>query len=358
MTAPALVKPSGFPTKPDADGQASGAASDAPAVMIPRLISVIIPVRNARAFIAGAVRSVLGQEGLADAGFSLEVVIVDDGCTDGSGYAAHAAGGDRVRVVPGPCRGIAAAMNAGVAAARGEFLARCDADDLYPPGRLAGQARWLTEHPEFAAVCGRYSTVTARGHLVAELNCGADPQEITGELRDGGTRTHFCTYLVRAQPLRAIGGFRPWFVTAEDIDLQLRLGEAGRVWYEPAPCYVYRLHDGSITHTQAEARRLFYENSARAFLRQRQGAGTDDLERGEPPGVPAEGTSGAMRSSRHVQDLLLSESWRRHRAGHKGRAVAIGIRACLTRPTRLKAWKSLAALVLKRAGARSALGNR
>jgi hypothetical protein len=310
------------------------------AAVVPGLISVVMPVRNGRAFIAAAVRSVVDQQGLAQAGFTLEVVV-------GRRRVHRRLGGRGARCGrwtrprhPGPCRGISAAMNAGISAARGEFLARCDADDLYPPDRLVRQACWLTEHPDFGAICGRFSTVTAKGRPVSALNSGDAAEEITGELRGGVTRTHLCSYLVRAVSLRATGGFRPWFVTAEDVDLQLRLGQACRVWYEPAPCYVYRLHDASITHTQVDARRLFYEGSARAFLRERQSQGADALDRGSPPAVPAGGGSAATTSRRHVQDLLMGESWREHRAGHKRRAILTGLRCCLTDPARGKAWKA------------------
>src|SRR3954464_297408 len=206
-------------------------------------VSVIIPVRNARPYVEAAVQSVFAQ-----AGVDLEVVVVDDGSTDGSAALVRDLADRRIRIIPGPRQGISAAMNAGLAAARAEYVCRCDADDLYPPGRLVRQAAWLAEHPDFAAVCGSFSTIAAAGWPVADLYCGAKAEEVTEELRAGKTRTHLCTYLARTEAVRKAGGFRPWFVTAEDIDLQLRLGGVGRVWYDPEKAYAYRLHDASITH--------------------------------------------------------------------------------------------------------------
>lgn len=309
-------------------------------------VTVIVPTKNAREYVANAVRSVLDQPGV-----DLEVVVIEDGSTDGSDEVVRALNDSRIRIVPGPRAGnISAAMNAGIEAARGVYLCRCDADDLYPPGRLARQLTWLTANPHFAAVCGSFRTITAKGRPVSDLNCGAVAMEITQDLRRGVTRTHLCTFLFRADALRATGGFRPWFVTAEDIDLQLRFGQTNRVWYDPAPSYAYRLHGASITHTQADVARQFYEAQARRFLAQRVERGDDDLQRGAPPSPPVNGKGGAapISTSAHVQGMLVGESWRQHRSGLKGKSLVTGFRACLARPVSFSAWRNLGALALKR----------
>jgi len=97
------------------------------------LVSVIMPMRNARPFVADALRSVLAQGGA-----ELEVIVVDDGSTDGSGDIVRAMSDPRLRMVQGPAKGIAAAFNTGLAAARGELLARCDADDYYLNAAVQG----------------------------------------------------------------------------------------------------------------------------------------------------------------------------------------------------------------------------
>src|SRR5688572_28275653 len=129
------------------------------------LVSVIMPMRNARPFVADAVRSVLAQNSV-----ELEIIVVDDGSTDGSGDIVRGMTDPRVRMVQGPEKGIAAAFNTGLAAARGDLLARCDADDFYPAGRLSWQVAALEKLPEYGAVCGYYSTIDPRGRLVAERN--------------------------------------------------------------------------------------------------------------------------------------------------------------------------------------------
>jgi glycosyltransferase involved in cell wall biosynthesis len=315
-------------------------------------ISILIPMRNAEAYIAATLRSLLDQGGIDPE--QDEILIIDDGSTDRSRAVVdetsrEIAGGACVRVINGPRQGISAAMNAALSAARGELVCRCDADDLYPPGRLQRQLRWLQAHPEFGAVCGGFSTITAKGRPIADFACGDMEQEITEDLRAGKTRTHLCTFLVRAEMVRKAGAFRTWFVTAEDIDLQLRLGEVCRVGFEPAGAYLYRLHDASITHQQADARRVFYETTARKFSQQRRATGADDLERGSPPSPPAvAGPASARSSSQQAQAVLIGASWRHHKDGRKMQAVAAGFRACLTRPGSFGAWKNLCTLVFKR----------
>ncbi len=311
---------------------------------MPRL-SVVIPMRNAEPFVAAALRSVLDQ-----AAVDLEAVVVDDGSTDRSADVARGLGDARVKVIDGPRRGISAAFNAGLAAASGEFLARCDADDLYPPGRLARQVAWLEARPDFCAVCGGYATISESGRDVDHpFADGPTPQDVTAELLAGRGRSHVCAYLFRTDLLRRIGGCREWFQTSEDADLQYRLAGVARIGYDPAVAYLYRLHDASITHTQRDGRRQFYADAAAAFLGQRLATGTDDLERGCPPAPPEESADAPRRgTSRQIQDMLFARSWREHRRGERVSAIKTGFRAVMQRPTRIDAWKSLAALAVKR----------
>jgi glycosyltransferase involved in cell wall biosynthesis len=303
-----------------------------------------MPMRNAEPFVRAALESVLAQDGV-----ELEVVVIDDGSTDRSAEVVRAVGDPRVRLLPGPCRGISAALNTAIEAARGEFVARCDSDDLYPSGRLARHVGWLTDHPEFGAVCGSFSTMTHDGRPVADLDCGGEvAEEITHELRADKIRTSLCTFTLRTDLVRRLGGFRPYFVTGEDIDFQLRLGEVTRVWYDPQSVYRYRLHETSITHTQGNARQAFFEARAKEFAAQRRAGRPDDLERGCPPPLPTTFSGPAVRPGQEIQGLLLAQAWEEHTAGHKLQALRTGVRAWAACPSRLSAWKSLAALVLRR----------
>ncbi len=308
-------------------------------------VSILMPMRNAERFVEAALLSILAQ-----GPSNFEILVIDDGSTDRSPAIVKKMGEASVRMIDGPKAGISACMNAGLTAARGPLIARCDADDLYPAGRLAFQLAWLKDHADFAGVCGAFDTITPAGKQAAQLKFSQRAEEVTQELLAGIARTHLCTYLIRASALKEIGGFRRWFTTAEDIDLQFRLAEVGRIHFDPTIAYHYRLHDQSITHQQAASQRAFFESCARSFLLDRQATGQDALARGLPPPVPPDDDAPRQSSSEHLQKILLGSAWGYHGKGEKCRALTTGLRACFHRPSNFSAWKSLLALGIRRAG--------
>jgi glycosyltransferase involved in cell wall biosynthesis len=305
-------------------------------------ISVLMPMRNAEPYVRDAVSSIIAQD-VSD----LELVVVDDGSSDGSKAALSAFDDPRMRVLDGPQRGVSACWNAALDSATAGIIMQCDADDLFPPDRVRWQLEFLESHPEFGAVCGVFSTIDRAGRPVADLwTRDVHAEEVTEELLHGRTRTHLCTFAVRREHLETIGGKREFFESAEDIDLQLRLAEVCRVWFEPRCAYRYRLHDSSLTHTQPSARRRFYEQYARELRAQRAAGRPDDIQRGIPREPPAF-MSQPDRSASQVQGQLLGEAWRMHSRGMKLRATRLGVRALARAPANLEVWRSLAALILK-----------
>jgi hypothetical protein len=215
---------------------------------------------------------------------------------------------------------------------------------------LLRQAKWLTEHPECGAICGGFSTIDAKGKLLADLEVQGEAQEITEEMRNGVTRTHIGTFAIRAEALRVAGGSREYFDCFEDIDFQLRLGETCRVWFIPETQYYYRLHQSSSIHTTSNIKREFFDFVAHEFRKQRQTQGMDDLQRGCPPAIPEGGDKTAMNAAAHVQDMLMVSAWSEHQAGRKQQALLKGIRSVMAYPIKLEAWRSLLALAVKPVG--------
>lgn len=311
----------------------------------PPLVSVVMPMRNAQDYVAAAAMSVLQERDVP-----LELVVVDDGSTDASRARLEALGDARVRLVDGPRRGIAACMNAGLDAARGALVMRCDADDLYPPGRIAAQAAWLAARPGHVAVCGPFSSIDAQGRLVARLwrDDAADEDDIGAELRAGVTRTHLCCYAMRAAALAQAGlRFREYFETAEDVDFALRLGGLGPVGFVARGAYLYRLHESSATHTQREARRVFFEEAAREFARERAARGSDALMDGTPPAAPTGAGSRPSAAARQIQGMLIGGAWRALARGRRREAMATAWRAVAVRPQVAGSWLHLLKIALR-----------
>ena len=308
------------------------------------LVTIIMPMRNASAFVQEALASVLQERQVA-----LEVVVVDDGSTDNSRQLVEAAQDSRVRVLDGPQRGVAACLNLGVNNARGSIIMRCDADDIYPADRISEQASWLQRFPQHDGVCGGYQSIDAKGQAVALLGVAGvrHTEDIDAELRMGVTRTSLCTFAMRASAMARTGGFREFFETSSDIDFQLRLGEVCRIGFVPRVTYLYRLHDSSITHSQARLRREFFEATARKFQLQRQQRGSDDLHNGHPPLPPDAAGDVPSVASQQIQGMLIGQAWRHFQAGHHRQAISTAWRAVRNRPSSLAAWRALSVLLLR-----------
>ncbi|NDK92296.1 glycosyltransferase [Gordonia desulfuricans] len=220
------------------------------------LLTVLIPVYNAAPYIVAAVRSVLSQ-GVDD----LEVLIVDDGSTDGSVDALAEIDDPRVRVVSQPNGGLVSALNRGLDEVRGVFLARMDADDLCAPGRLQAQLDWFAQHPD-AVVCGtdyelfgamsgrvrmpRSDAACRHRLLLAGCLCGASAMMRTEVLRRTGIR------------------FDPEFTHAEDYEFYARLSEYGEIGNIPMVGYLYRIHPGQVSDRHADAQRAAHLRIAAA----------------------------------------------------------------------------------------------
>ncbi|MDX1366007.1 glycosyltransferase family 2 protein [Pseudomonas sp.] len=310
---------------------------------LPR-VSVILPMRNADAFVEATLKSILLEVTVA-----LEVVVINDLSTDCSLERVLSFRDSRIRIIDGLGAGISAALNLGLAAARGNIVMRCDADDLYPVSRIRDQVAWLDSNQDFAAVCGGFATLDGAGRLVAKLATGETEEDITEELKSGNTRTSFCSYAVRKSAIDRVGGFRAYFETAEDIDFQLRLANVCRVMYLPQVVYQYRLHETSITHTQSNSKRIFFEETARAFQVQRRMDGQDDLQRGYPPTVPDGGAGKPGGAAQQIGGMLMGAAWRAHQGGNKLEAIVLGLRALTRMPFDVTVWRSVVALIGKSA---------
>jgi glycosyltransferase involved in cell wall biosynthesis len=126
-------------------------------------VSVVIPVYNNEPYIAAAVKSVLSQT-LAP----MEVIVVDDGSTDGTAGALKAFGSG-IRYVYQPNRGEPSARNRGMRESTGEFIAFLDGDDLWHPSKLDLQMAYLHRHPDCALVYSDMSTFDENGVVDASV---------------------------------------------------------------------------------------------------------------------------------------------------------------------------------------------
>jgi GT2 family glycosyltransferase len=228
------------------------------------LFSVIIPTHNRAALVGDAVASVLAQPR------PCQVIVVDDASTDGTADAVAAAFGDRLTLVRLPVnRGPGAARNAGLAVATGEYAAFLDSDDLWLPWTADTYAAVIDRAGRPAFIAGKPFIFDGDG----APNVPQLPPLATEPFDDylaSGDRWRWwgaSSFVIRADALRAAGGFTDEWVNAEDADAALRVGTAGPfVQVTDPPTFAWRRHGpsamSSTAKTVAGVRRLIDEEIA------------------------------------------------------------------------------------------------
>jgi hypothetical protein len=196
-------------------------------------------VYNGREHVEEAARSILDQT-FDD----LELVVVDDGSTDGSADLVRGLGDERVRVFSQGNKGLAAALNAGIAHARGELVARMDADDVSHPDRLRRQVELLRARPDVAVVGTSFDVVDAGGATVDAFWALPHDDDIRRELLVRNPFGHGTT-MVRRAVLDDVGGYR--LVPIEDYDLWFRVLRRHRGANLPESLYRWRLSPGGMS---------------------------------------------------------------------------------------------------------------
>jgi glycosyltransferase involved in cell wall biosynthesis len=229
----------------------------------PGLVSVVIPCRNAERFLGAAIRSALAQTYAP-----LEVLVVDDGSSDGSREVA-ASFGDRVTLLTQPHRGGNAARNAGIARSRGEYILFLDADDLLGPTCAASRAHVLAAEPDVGLVAGWYREIDEAGRLVPRVperrRVTALPAFRQAVRRNWGPPVG---WMFRREAYDRCGGFDPLLRSCQDWDFVIRVALRYRVAYVPEVEAFYRKVAGSVSSDPermlTEARKLQRKNRAYA----------------------------------------------------------------------------------------------
>jgi len=208
-------------------------------------VSVVIPTRDRPAWLRRSVSSALAQQG-AD----VEVVVVDDGSREPPSLPED----ERVRLLRHEQpRGVAHARNAGLAAARGDWVAFLDDDDWWAPTKLTRQLTAAYEAQADFAWCGGF-TVDPAGRVLNVDPIGAPEPDLHAALLRMNTIPCGCSNVVaRTELLRHIGGFDPQFSVLADWDLNVRLSAAGRGASTPELLIAYSLHAGNMHYSDAAA---------------------------------------------------------------------------------------------------------
>jgi glycosyltransferase involved in cell wall biosynthesis len=214
-------------------------------------ISVILTAYNAEQYLTEAVDSVLAQTHS-----DFELLLVNDGSTDRSGEIidAYAARDTRVRPIHHANWGISASLNHAIEQARHEWLARMDADDIMLPSRLERQKAFIAENPDVDVVATLVHMIDAEGNVRWSTTSKLVDRETFQHYVDTNKILHIYhpTVMMRKSIVQAVGGYRPEFPPAEDMDLWNRIAEAGGlILVQPEHLLKYRVHPGSVSIANA-----------------------------------------------------------------------------------------------------------
>lgn len=204
------------------------------------MFTAVIPLFNKAATVRRALDSVFGQT-FAPA----EILVVDDGSTDGGGAIARSMADFRLRVIDQPNRGVSAARNAGLRAATQPFVAFLDADDRWRPELLARMRDLIERHPGAVLYGAGFFTVEGatikRYHGIGRSADDARPAGVVDFFaeRCRDFPLHTSTTVVRREAALSLGGFAEGVAYAEDHLFWAKLALAGPVVLTPEPLAEY-----------------------------------------------------------------------------------------------------------------------
>ena len=272
-------------------------------------VSVVMSVRNGQRHLREAVDSILGQTYR-----DFELIIVDDGSTDGTLEILRSYGDPRITLIPQEHRGLVPSLNRAIGSATAPYVARMDADDVAAPSRLEDQTAFLDSHPEFVLVGSNLLFIDESGHTVLDSPLLLHDEEIRLEML---TRCPFghSSVMFRREAAVAAGLYRRDYWPAEDYDLWRRLATHGRFANLNTTLTRYRVSAEGVTSTNGPLQ-------AEKTWRVQGDLWADDRFLPLPPSLASVVRSYPDSDARPIQvDRLAALYWRVARAAAKRRRI-------------------------------------
>jgi len=237
-------------------------------------VSVIMAVYNGERYLEGAISSVLRQT-FAD----FEFIVIDDGSSDATPEILSRIGREdsRIVVVRQENRGQTLSLNRAVELARGNYLARQDADDLSMAERLELQARYLDTHPSVAVLGTAAQVMDQKGAVIGNLSTPQGAAQVRDALLTVRATPVHGSVMMRKEAFAAVGGYRDAFWVSQDFDLWLRMAERFDLDNLPSVLYRWRRNPAGVYVTR-RALQLKYSGVALAFARERALYSEDSYE--------------------------------------------------------------------------------
>jgi glycosyltransferase involved in cell wall biosynthesis len=231
-------------------------------------VTVLMPVHNGGCYLREAIESILRQS-LKD----FEFLIIDDGSQDESVAVVKSYRDERIRLIEnGRNLGLIATLNRGLQMARGEYVARMDADDISLPRRLERQLEYMERHPDVSVISSYYRYMDSNGRPFRTVKGDVKDCHISFRMYvEGYNPVCHPAAMFRIKMIREQGGYNREFAHAEDGALWFRLNSEGMKFGNvPRVLFLYRSHSQQITQTrtaeQAESHFRAYAQSLSRYL--------------------------------------------------------------------------------------------
>ena len=222
-----------------------GGGWDANIPSITSEVSVVMSVYNGEKYLKKAINSILQQSYQ-----NFEFIIIDDGSTDKTSEILKSFKDFRIKVIRNIENiGLTKSLNKGIKAAKGQYIARMDADDISLPHRLEIQIGFLEKHSDFALVGSSYYQIDDFGKIVAYIKVLTENLEIRAGLLQQNWFGHG-SVMMRKSAFVKCKGYNEEFEYAQDYDLWLRLSEYFKVANIEEPLYCWRLTLDNISILQ------------------------------------------------------------------------------------------------------------
>jgi glycosyltransferase involved in cell wall biosynthesis len=246
-----------------ADATLDASTTAPPATDARAVVSVVIPAKNAAAYIGETVASALAQDGVT------EVIVVDDGSTDDTAAIVQAIRDPRLRLAINDASGVSAARNLGARNARGDWLMFLDADDRLRPDAISTLLTAAKTAPRAVLVYGDYNTIDSAGQTIGRRDLLRGRLKPSGNVLERLAGGNFIVnggiMLVRTEAFRATGGFDVSLRYCEDWHCWCRLAALGEFAYVPKLLLDYRLHTANTMNAAVRTPQDFFPAVARVF---------------------------------------------------------------------------------------------
>jgi glycosyltransferase involved in cell wall biosynthesis len=236
------------------------------------VVSVVMSVFNGEKFLREAIDSILGQT-FRD----FEFLIVNDGSRDGTQEILESYADPRIGLIRQENTGLARSLNRAIRAARGNYIARQDADDRSFPNRLEMEYEFLRANPDIAMIGTHASFIDKDGREFSVWRPPVIHEEIRRHLLQEGNSFCHGSVMARKTCLEEVGLYREAFEYTQDYDLWLRVSERYRVANLPEILYQFRRSSRTISRRKLSLQ-LEYHLLAQALASERERKGRDVLD--------------------------------------------------------------------------------